>query len=125
MLRVGPAAPQAQAPEDVPEVPDTAPDDTAQEAPAPPDTKGSSKRFSSEKLDPEVVVYMDASMGPFQCSNCTHFEEPSSCGIVGGPIDPGGLCHVFTPKQGEPTGDDTGEPPAPDTPVEGELAPSA
>lgn len=72
-------------------------------------------KFSADKANPKIVVYMDSSMGPFQCSNCMHFEEDGSCSVVAGPIDPGGICHVFTPAGAPPPPDEGGEevPPGP------------
>ena len=31
-----------------------------------------------------------------RCKNCAHFFEPSSCEIVGGDIDPEGICSLFS-----------------------------
>ena len=56
---------------------------------------------STGKLEPYVVVYLDGSFGPFQCSNCKNFQDPNACNVVEGEIDPNGLCHVFSPVDEE------------------------
>lgn len=53
-----------------------------------------------QKVKPEIAVYMPSHMGPFICSNCHYFEEDGSCTLVDGPIDPEGVCHLFTPNEG-------------------------
>ena len=45
-------------------------------------------------VDPMAARYFDSTM---MCSGCIHFMEPGSCEIVAGPIDPGGICSLFTP----------------------------
>jgi len=40
-------------------------------------------------------LYLDGSHGPFKCSRCEYFKEPSSCQKVSGTIDPDGCCDLF------------------------------
>lgn len=50
------------------------------------------------QVDPMVAGYKNPEFGPFECGAC-HFFEDNSCVIVSGPIDPKGLCNLFTPIQ--------------------------
>lgn len=47
-----------------------------------------------------LVVYMTGDMGPFKCSNCCYFNEPGSCSVVEGDIDPEGCCNMYCPPEG-------------------------
>lgn len=53
-------------------------------------------KFSADKVDPMVARYMTSDMGPFVCQNCDHFTETGECEVVAGPIDPEGVCILFT-----------------------------
>jgi hypothetical protein len=47
-------------------------------------------------VDPAVARYL----GPeSRCAGCIHFMDPGSCEIVAGPIDPQGVCVLWTPDQ--------------------------
>lgn len=46
----------------------------------------------------KAAKYQDKPKGKQMCSGCTHFEPPSSCGIVQGPISPHGWCMFFVAK---------------------------
>lgn len=70
-------------------------------------------RFSADKVDPMVARYMTSDMGPFVCQNCDHFTETGECDIVSGPIDPEGVCILFTSRPQEPV-----EPQEPELPEE-------
>lgn len=49
------------------------------------------------KVMPAIAVYMTPDLGPFMCGNCLHYDGQGGCAIVDGPIDPEGMCHIFTP----------------------------
>ena len=51
------------------------------------------------KVSPQVARYMSSDMGPFICANCNHFQQDGSCEVVSGPIDPEGVCILFTPPE--------------------------
>ena len=34
------------------------------------------------------------------CQGCIHFLEPDACDVVAGPIDPEGICSLFTADEG-------------------------
>lgn len=103
-----PETPAEAGPDVAPEVPTETPDPGMGIAP----DQSMDSKFTSELVDPTIVHYMTPDMGPFACSNCEHFgEDGASCNIVAGPIDPQGICNLFTPPQG-------GE-----APPEGELPP--
>lgn len=82
----------------------------------------------SSKVMPAIAVYMTPDLGPFKCANCAHFDGQAACDIVDGPIDPEGMCHIFTPMGG---GDEAppeeemaeGEPPMPPAPTAGPPMP--
>ena len=46
----------------------------------------------SGQHDPASVKYTDTAP---QCQGCTHFQAPSSCEIVSGPIQSSGWCKLF------------------------------
>jgi hypothetical protein len=92
MLRIGtpPPAPTAdQPPPDVAPPPDAPPDVVS-------DSTDQPKMLPMQKIPQESSGYLGAEYGPFQCSNCTFWQEPNSCSVVDGQIDPHGLCHNFT-----------------------------
>lgn len=55
--------------------------------------------------------YMGPENGPFECQNCGFFNEPNSCEVVTGSIDPKGCCNNYTPDkdQSEDEGPDEDE----------------
>jgi hypothetical protein len=53
------------------------------------------------KVEPTMAFYRTPDMGPFMCGNCTHFREGGSCVIVAGPIEPEGMCNLFTPGESD------------------------
>lgn len=56
------------------------------------------------KVSPMVARYMTSDMGPFICAFCEHYRD-GSCEVVSGPIDPEGVCILFTPhKESEESG---------------------
>ena len=51
---------------------------------------------SGGTIDPLVARYL----GPMdRCQSCIHYLEPGQCEIVAGPIDPQGVCSLFTADQ--------------------------
>lgn len=62
---------------------------------------GVSQRVSAQtaKLPKTAVMYQDHPNGGHQCSQCVHFQPPSSCQIVQGDIAPNGWCGAWAPKQ--------------------------
>ena len=58
-------------------------------------------KYDIEKVDPEVSRYKGPEEGPFQCQHCEFFEGENSCHLVSGPIDPEGVCNLFTTKGGD------------------------
>lgn len=122
-------APKDKKANPLPEMPVQAtgiPDPAEGEAPGLPDAQPDESQLPSEdmggdspgQVDPSIVVYMTPDFGPFQCSNCVHFLAPNACHVVAGDIDPGGICHVFTPQgPQEPT---SPEPPLDDPTQQGD-----
>lgn len=56
------------------------------------------RAVAQQKIDKSLVLYQDHPHEDQQCSKCLHFEPPSSCAIVAGPIVPTGWCGAFAPK---------------------------
>ncbi len=50
------------------------------------------------KATQAAVKYQDKPQGDQQCDNCVHFEAPSACKIVEGPVSPKGWCAVWAKK---------------------------
>lgn len=48
--------------------------------------------------------YMGPDQGPFKCSACEYFQQPSSCQKVDGVIDAEGCCNLFS--KGDNDGDE-------------------
>jgi hypothetical protein len=86
-------------------------------APQPPDGQGlapGKPKFDIQKVTQPVSGYMGPEMGPFECEHCHHFEDPGSCNIVSGAIDPHGCCNLFEKNDDQENGlepDDGGSPP--------------
>jgi hypothetical protein len=86
MLRVGPGGELPMMPEEP-----AAPDLSA--AVAEPMMESGAEGMGG-MVDPTVARYL----GPNdRCGSCVHFMEPGTCEIVAGPIDPMGVCSLFTP----------------------------
>lgn len=49
-------------------------------------------------VDPVVAGYKGPEMGPFMCGNCQFFNPDGSntCSLVAGPVEPEGVCNLFT-----------------------------
>lgn len=113
MLRImNPGAEVPQAPPPTPT--DQAPPDDPQANPTqpPPDQTDPTQdptqapQMVNHKIPPMVAGYMGPEMGPLVCGNCRFFEDPGSCSVVDGPIDPAGICHNFCPDHlSQPTPD--------------------
>lgn len=117
MLRI--AAPQAPPP------PAAAPDPTAAVAPPTPDAPPPADPTSPDDNDgdesqlpmaghkvPQIAAgYLGAEYGPFACKNCVFFENPGSCSIVDGTIDPDACCNNYTSQamQAQSSGGDTSD----------------
>ena len=50
------------------------------------------------KMPQKASGYQTSPKGKQSCSNCSHFEPPSSCGIVAGKISPHGWCRFYVKK---------------------------
>lgn len=90
MLRI--KNPEQEAPIE-PEIEEEAPVDPEAEA----ELGMPTGRYSMDKVDPSIAVYMGPEMGPFMCGGCSFFEAPNACGLVSGDISPDGCCNLFTP----------------------------
>jgi len=55
-------------------------------------------------LPQTTVLYLDSRFGPFECQNCCYFNQPDSCSVVAGNIDPLGVCNLFCPPNHEEEG---------------------
>ncbi len=55
--------------------------------------------YQQPKLDRARVKYQETP-GPdgHYCGVCTNFTAPSTCRVVDGPVNPGGYCLSFAPK---------------------------
>lgn len=116
MLRIGgPQGPPQQGPPPGAPPPEMPPQELPPETP--PEAGG---KFDAEKVDPVIVHYMTSDMGPFECGRCDHFDGQGGCGIVAGPIDPKGVCNVFTSVPSQEGPDDSQELPT-DLPPQEEL----
>ena len=85
------------------ETEDNAPEDNAPEIALDEaiEEEGSEPVMDTGKISPQIARYMSADQGPFICANCTHFQDDMSCQVVSGPIDPEGVCILFTSRAGE------------------------
>lgn len=122
MLRISGGQPPVE-----PEVP-TEPVPAAPETPQPDTAEPISKKFSADKVEPAVARYMTSDLGPFICANCEHFTPDGDCAVVSGPIDPEGVCILFTPGpedvQGEATDVEPVDEPQPDQPTPDDTMPT-
>lgn len=50
------------------------------------------------KIPKQAAKYQTSPKGQQQCSNCSHFEPPSSCLLVAGKISPHGWCRFYAKK---------------------------
>jgi hypothetical protein len=68
----------------------------------------------------EASGYVQASLGPFRCDNCMHFQDPNGCDHpavtsdpeVKGKVEPGGCCNYFKSKRNSeapPTSNESAE----------------
>ena len=53
---------------------------------------------TASKLSQQVVAYQTHPAGDKRCDRCTHFQPPSACQIVQGPVEPDGYCKFYTPR---------------------------
>jgi anaerobic selenocysteine-containing dehydrogenase len=53
---------------------------------------------AAAKVAKQAVSYQPSPKGPAHCAACTHFQAPSGCNLVDGPISPTGWCVLFKPK---------------------------
>ena len=53
--------------------------------------------MAQPKISQKAVAYQDHPDGEKRCDRCTHFQAPSACNVVDGPIDPQGSCKLFVP----------------------------
>lgn len=104
MLRIG--TPPTAAPEEPPvlaEDPIVAPE-------APPDQAAAADEPTmlpmAKKIHQQLAGYMGSEAGPFECQRCDFFEQPGSCTVVDGDIDPQGCCNNFTPMMAEGGGEE-------------------
>lgn len=97
-------------------------------APEAPQIEPTGKKFSADKVEPAVARYMTSDMGPFICANCEHFTGAGDCAVVSGPIDPEGVCILFTPGpedvSGEATDVEPADEPQPDQPTPDDVMPT-
>lgn len=103
-IRIGPTGPVAP-PMPETEVPmeETLAEEMPTEAPVeiPEALPMEQPKFSGDKVDPAIARYMTSDLGPFICANCEHFTDTGECEVVSGPIDPEGVCILFTPPEPE------------------------
>ena len=55
---------------------------------------------ASAKMAQKSVEYQDTPKVDQECSNCSLFQEPSSCTLVDGEISPKGWCKFWVKKAG-------------------------
>lgn len=53
---------------------------------------------AAAKLSQQIVAYQDHPDGNKRCDRCSHFQAPTACQIVQGPVRPDGYCKFFTPR---------------------------
>ena len=61
----------------------------------------------SQAYSPEEVGYRPADSARNSCSRCSHFTPKAQqslgagvCDVVAGPVQPNGVCDLFTPREG-------------------------
>lgn len=47
-------------------------------------------------VDPTLAKYMGPDM---RCGSCKHFQEPSTCDLLSGPVEADGVCMLFEPME--------------------------
>ena len=87
-----PGASPTPMPQNAPETPDESEDSGEGDSAIDQDDVG------LPKLEPGPAGYLGPEHGPFMCSNCVYFEDPRSCHIVSGDIDPNGCCNLIVSK---------------------------
>jgi hypothetical protein len=55
---------------------------------------------AAAKMSQKSVDYQDTPKNDQDCSNCSLFQEPNSCTIVDGEINPKGWCKFWAKKPG-------------------------
>ena len=53
---------------------------------------------AATKVTPAMASYQTSPKGDAKCETCSHFQAPSSCDLVDGPISPNGWCSLFEKK---------------------------
>jgi len=61
---------------------------------------------SPGQVSPLISVYRSPEQGPFECQNCINWLEPNACEVVAGPIEPEGMCNLYTIDGEMPPEDD-------------------
>lgn len=105
------------------ELPEELPEEMPAEEPLPEE-----EMAATGVVDPVVAGYRGPEMGPFMCGNCQFFSpDDNTCDIVAGPVEPEGVCNMFTappaqeeemPEEGMPEGEMPEEMPTEEAPVE-------
>jgi hypothetical protein len=55
---------------------------------------------AAKKVSQEAASYQSTPKGEQFCGGCAHFVRPTACGLVEGPISPGGWCRLWAKKPG-------------------------
>jgi hypothetical protein len=86
-------APEAEAP-----APEPMPTEEDLMAELPPTLDEEPVTEGGGEVDPIIAGYKGPENGPFACANCVYFGRhgDGTCAIVSGPIDPEGICNLFT-----------------------------
>jgi hypothetical protein len=53
---------------------------------------------AAAKMPQKAVKYQDTPKGKDRCDACVHFQAPSSCTLVEGPIAAAGWCTLYVKK---------------------------
>lgn len=103
-------APSTAAPSipSTPSDPTQTPPDPDSDASQEPDDDADDVQMIGHKIPAQAAGYQGPEHGPFQCSNCKFFENPNSCAVVDGTIDPSGCCNNFT-SASSPVQDESAE----------------
>jgi hypothetical protein len=87
-------------------------------SPAPqPDESGANLATPSEGIGSAQSGYATPDNGPFECSNCIHFQAPNQCDNpqvvsdpeVNGQVESEGCCNLFSPSGQESEEQEEGE----------------